>query len=202
MSHAGHGHGAVEVNGHGAVEVENKKIAILISVLALFLAIAETLGKSAQTDALKYNVESSNTWAFFQAKTIRKTTLDTASEQMEIDLALAKDPAVREMLEKRVNAWKSRAGRYESEPETGEGRKELLAKAKLLEEKGERALAKYHSFEYGAAAFQIAIVLASAYIIVGVFYLLWGAGALGLIGAFFLIVGVVAPDAHIFAATH
>ena len=41
-----HGHG-----GHGVVEGDNKKIAILISVLALFLAIAETLGKSAQTDA-------------------------------------------------------------------------------------------------------------------------------------------------------
>ena len=45
-------HGA----GHGLVEGENKKIAILISILALFLAIAETLGKSAQTDGISYNV--------------------------------------------------------------------------------------------------------------------------------------------------
>ena len=121
-----HGH------GHGLVEGDNKKIAILISVLALFLAICETLGKSAQTDALSSNVEASNLWAFYQAKTIRKTTMETAAEQMEVDVKLAKDPTVKDLLEKRVNAWKERAARYESEPEPngkGEGRKELMARA-------------------------------------------------------------------------
>ena len=107
MSHAA-GH------EHGNAEGDNKKVAILISVLAMFLAVSETLGKSAQTDAVKYNVEASNTWAFFQAKTIRKTTLETAAEQMQIDVLLAKDPAVKEILEKRVTDWKARVGHYES----------------------------------------------------------------------------------------
>ena len=101
-----HGHG-----GHGVVEGENKKIAILISVLALFLAIAETLGKSAQTDALSSNVEASNLWAFYQAKTIRKTTMETAAEQMEVDVALAKDPVVKDVLEKRVESLEGRGRR-------------------------------------------------------------------------------------------
>ena len=120
-----HGHG-----GHGIVEGENKKIAILISVLALFLAISETLGKSAQTDAVTSNVEASNLWAFYQAKTIRKTTMETAAEQMEVDVKLAKDAAVKEVLEKRINEWRERAARYESEPKPngkGEGRKELMS---------------------------------------------------------------------------
>jgi hypothetical protein len=191
-------HGA----GHGVVEGENKKIAILISVLALFLAIAETVGKSAQTDALKYNVEASNLWAFFQAKTIRKTTMETAAEQMEIDVQLAKDPAVKEVLEKRVNAWKTRAARYESEPDTQEGRKELTARARALEAKSALALAKYHQFELGSAAFQIAIVLASSYLITGVIYLLWGAGGLGVLGLLFTLMGIVAPNALNFAGGH
>jgi len=190
-------HGA----GHGLVEGENKKIAILISVLALFLAIAETLGKSAQTDALKYNVEASNLWAFFQAKTIRKTTMETAAEQMEVDIQLAKDPTVKELLEKRAGVWKTRAARYESEPETQEGRKELMARAKDLGAKSEYALAKYHNFEFGSAAFQIAIVLASSYLITGVVYLLWGAGGLGAIGILFTLIGAFAPNAlHLFGA--
>lgn len=188
-----HGH------GHGLVEGENKKIAILISVLALFLAIAETIGKSAQTSALKYNVEASNLWAFFQAKTIRKTTLETAAEQMEVDLQLAKDPAVKELLDKRANAWKARAARYESEPDTQEGRKELMARALDSEAKSKHALEQYHHFEVGSAAFQIAIVLASAYLITGVLYLLWGACGLGVIGILFALVGLVAPSAiHLF----
>lgn len=187
-----HGH------GHGIVEGENKKIAILISVLALFLAIAETLGKSAQTDGISYNVEASNLWAFFQAKTIRKTTMETAAEQMEVDVQLAKDPAVRELLEKRVKEWKDRAARYESEPRPdnkGEGRRELMARALQAEARRDVALARYHSYEFGSAAFQIAIVLASAYLITGVFYLLWGAGALGLIGILFSAAGTFAPNA-------
>jgi hypothetical protein len=188
--------------GHGAVEGENKKVAVLISALALLLAIAEMLGKSAQTDALKYNVEASNTWAFFQAKTVRKTTMETAAEQMDIDVQLAKDSGVKQILEQRVNAWKARAARYESEPATGEGRKELMVKARALEEKTDRALAQYHNFEYGSAAFQIAIVLASSFIITGVLQLLWGAIGLGVIGIFFSLIGFFAPYALHFVDLH
>jgi predicted NodU family carbamoyl transferase len=190
-----HGH------GHGLVEGDNKKIAILISVLALFLAVCETLGKSAQTDALKYKAEASNLWAFFQAKTIRKTTMETAAEQMEVDVKLAKDPAVKDLLEKRASAWKTRAARYESEPETQEGRKELSARAKALEAKSDLALAKYHNYEFGSAAFQIAIVLASSYLITQVVYLLWGAIGVGGVGLLFTALGLFAPNAmHLFGA--
>jgi predicted NodU family carbamoyl transferase len=190
-----HGH------GHGLVEGDNKKIAILISVLALFLAVCETLGKSAQTDALKYKAEASNLWAFFQAKTIRKTTMETAAEQMEVDVKLAKDPTVKDLLEKRASAWKTRAARYESEPETQEGRKELAARAKALETRSDLALAKYHSYEFGSAAFQIAIVLASSYLITQVVYLLWGAIGVGGVGLVFTALGLFAPNAmHLFGA--
>src|SRR5215475_13287483 len=198
-----HGHG--EHGGHGVVEGENKKIAILISVLALFLAISETLGKSSQTDALSYNVEASNLWAFYQAKTIRKTTMETAAEQMEVDVELAKDATVKDLLAKRAKEWRDRAARYESEPKPdnkGEGRKELMARALEAEAKRRHALAKYHSFEYGSAAFQIAIVLASAYLITGVVYLLWGAAGLGGIGLVFGLVGMAAPNALGFLGGH
>jgi predicted NodU family carbamoyl transferase len=190
-----HGH------GHGLVEGDNKKIAILISVLALFLAVCETLGKSAQTDALKYKAEASNLWAFFQAKTIRKTTMETAAEQMEVDVKLSKDPTVKYLLEKRASAWKTRAARYESEPETQEGRKELSARAKALEAKSDLALAKYHNYEFGSAAFQIAIVLASSFLITQVVYLLWGAIGVGGVGLVFTALGLFAPNAmHLFGA--
>ena len=56
----------------------NKQIALLIAVIALFLALSETFGKSAQTSAISENVEASNLWAFFQAKTIRKTAVLTS----------------------------------------------------------------------------------------------------------------------------
>jgi hypothetical protein len=196
-----HGH----EHGHGIVEGENKRIAILISVLALFLAIAELLERNAQTDALSFNVEASNLWAFYQAKTIRKTTMETAAEQMEVDVELARDAAVKDLLAKRAKEWRVKAARYESEPKPdnkGEGRKELMARALEAEAKRRHAMAKYHSFEFGSAAFQIAIVLASSYLITGVMYLLWGAAGLGVTGLVFGLVGIAAPNALAFLGGH
>ncbi|MBN9012603.1 MAG: DUF4337 family protein, partial [Rhizobiales bacterium] len=51
----------------------NKKIALLIAVIALCLALSETLGKGAQTESISENVAAANLWAFFQAKSIRLT---------------------------------------------------------------------------------------------------------------------------------
>jgi hypothetical protein len=193
---SGHGHGA----GHGGEN--NKSIAIVISVLALFLAIAETMAKGAQTSSISQNVEASNLWSFYQAKTIRQTTLKTAAEQMEIDVALAKDPAVKTRLEKRVADWKADVERYQSEPKLGphgenegEGRKELAERAKEAGKKRDFALAQYHQFEISSAAFQIAIVLASAYLITSAIYLLWATGLVGAIGVFFGLIGLFAPNA-------
>ena len=71
----------------------NKKIALLISVIALFLAFSETLGKSAQTGAITDNVASNDLWAFFQAKTIRMTVLRTAAENLQIAADSTAEPA-------------------------------------------------------------------------------------------------------------
>src|SRR6185503_12652609 len=119
----------------------NKKIALLIAVLALVLAFSETLGKSAQTAALNLNTEASNLWAFFQAKTIRLTTMRAAAEMFEIQAPGQPIPQVREAMEKKAADWKKTAARYDSEPETQEGRKELAARAKAAEQKRDRSLA-------------------------------------------------------------
>ena len=94
----------------------NKKIALLISVLALFLAFAETLGKSAQTEGLRANIEAANFWAFYQAKHMRETTLRTAAEAMELDLADTSDPDVKSAKQKRIAGWQKTADRYQSIP--------------------------------------------------------------------------------------
>ncbi len=83
---------------------ENKKIALLIAVIALFLALSETLGKGAQTESISKNVEASNLWAFFQAKTVRGTVVRTAQETMEIELQAITDPKQREAMQKRIDA--------------------------------------------------------------------------------------------------
>ena len=187
------------MSGHGHVDPSNKTIALLISVLALVLAFSETLGKGAQTAALSYNIEASNLWTFFQAKTIRSTLLRTAGEALEVELARVSRPEKAEVMQKRIADWKTTVARYDSEPETQEGRKELAARAKTAEGRRDRSLAAYHNYELASAAVQIAIVLASAEIITGVVLLTWIAGGLGLAGVAFCSLGFFAPTAvHLF----
>ena len=184
---------------HGHIDPSNKKVAMLISVLALVLAISETLGKSAQTAGISLNIEASNLWFFFQAKTIRGTVLKTATEEYEAQLPGVTDKKVSEALEKQIAVWKKNVARYESEPDTGEGRKELAARAKVAEIKRDTSLAAYHNFEIASAAVQIAIVLASATVITGAMWLTWIACGLGLTGLIFCAIGVLWPTAvHLF----
>ena len=178
---------------------ENKGIALLIAVLALFLAFASAGGKGAQTEAISENVESANLWAFFQAKAIRATTLQTAAEMLETDIVADINPATKSAKEQKIKAWKQTVARYESEPETHEGRKELAERAKEAEEHRNTSMAKYHNYEIAAAALEIGIVLASATIITGIAALAWIAGGLGIIGLGFIGIAMFAPHAvHLF----
>src|SRR2546423_11789941 len=181
------------MSGHGHVDHGgNKGVALLISVLALVLAFTQTLGEGAQTAGLAYNIEAANLWAFFQAKTIRQTTLRTAAEQTE---TLNASEAAR----KQVETWRKTAQRYQNEPETNEGRDQLAARAKEAEKKRDTSMAAYHHYELASAAVQIAIVLASASIITAMSALVWLAAGLGVIGIVFCGIGFFAPNAvHLF----
>ena len=182
---AGHGH--IE---HGA----SKRTAMLIAVLALCLAVVETGAKSAQTDAITRNVEASNLWAFFQARTIRQTTVRTAAEQAELTRAMLTDPAARASNEAQQKVWRETAARWEDDPKGGEGRKQLSDKAKAAESTRAHSLAKYHLYEYSAAAFQVAIVVVSAAIVTGVPVLTLGGIAVAVVGAVLGAMGLVAPE--------
>jgi hypothetical protein len=186
MEHAEH----VEHAGHSS-----RKIALLIAVLALFLAFSETLGKSAQTEALSANVEASDLWAFFQAKTIRQTVVKTAAETRALELASVTDTAAKAAMQKQIDGWTKTAERFDSDPESKEGRKELSARAQETEIKRDTSLARYHNYEFASAAYQIGIVLASASVITGMMLLAYGAAGLGVIGLVFTALGLLAPHA-------
>jgi hypothetical protein len=183
----------IEHEGHGSSA--NKKIALLIAVLALFLAFSETLGKSSQTNAISKNVEAANLWAFFQAKSIRRTIVQTASDEMKIYGGLITDSALKSASAKQLEDWQKTAARYRSEPETGEGTEQLAERAKHAGEERDHALAKYHNFELASAAFQVAIVLASATIITGMMVLAGLSVVLGIGGLILMAIGIFAPHA-------
>ena len=173
----------------------NKQIALLIAVLALGLAFSETFGKSAQTESISLNIKSSDTWNFFQAKTIRQTSLRTAAEAMALQVPTAPSDEARAAMVKQIETWRATVARYESDPKEKDGRKELRAQAEDYEHKRDTQLARYHHYEVASAAYQIGIVLASAGVITGMMILPVLGVVLGLLGVVFTGIGLFAPHA-------
>jgi|SRR5215813_1531763 len=172
----------------------NKKIALLIAVMALFLALSEMFGKSANTEAIVHNIHSNDMWNFFQAKTIRRTIVQAAADEMKIEVQGARDTAVKAAMTKQIDDWQKTAARYRSEPETQEGSEELMKRAQTAEHERDLALARYHNYEIASAAFQIGIVLCSAAVITGIVILAWLAGGVAVLGIAFIAIGLWAPN--------
>jgi hypothetical protein len=175
------------------VSREDRKIALVIAILALFLSFSETLGKGAQTEAVNANVKSADTWAFYQAKDTRRVVISAMADQTALLAADLTDPAAKAAFDQKIDTWRKTAARYESDPTTGEGRKELAERAKEQENERDLLLAKYHHYEIASAAFQIGIVLCSAAVITGMIALAWFAGLLGVAGLGVLSLGLFAP---------
>jgi len=162
----------------------NKWIGVWIGILAALLAICVMGGDNATKDANRANIDASNTWAFFQAKNVRRTDFRLAADQLESLLLTQPDlkPEARTAIEAKIKTFRDTADRYTTEPSTGEGLDELFAKAKSLEADRDRALRKDPYFDLAQAMLQIAIVLASVAIIAGtdfLFFLSLGVGAVG-----------------------
>ena len=146
------------------------------------------------------NIKSADTWAFYQAKDIRRTTVTAAADQTALLAAGIADPSVKTAIDKQIETWRKTAERYESDPKTGTGRKELEEKAREQEAERDLAMARYHHYELASAAFQIGIVLASATVITGMVALVWFGGALGAVGLALTLLGLYAPHALPFIA--
>ena len=168
-----------------------QRAAVTIAILAMLLAITGLGGANASKEAIINGVLASNSFNFFQAKNVRQTSFALAADQLE--LAWANDPALpaeaKAALKAKAEAYRKTVARYESEPETNEGKKELLARAKEHEAKRDHALRQDPYFDYSEAMLQIAIVLISVAIVADVVWLAFVGGALGLLGTFLMLDG-------------
>lgn len=154
------------------------KAGLVIVVMALFLAantyLANNFSGQAQTNLLK----ATDTYGFYQAKSIKQSI---AEGQLE-DAKAKGDKARMEKLQAKID-------RYESEPATGEGKKELLAKAKKLDADREAARAHGPWLTFSGMLFQLAIVLLSASILAVNMRMYWGSLGVGALGMLLMAQG-------------
>jgi uncharacterized membrane protein YphA (DoxX/SURF4 family) len=177
-----------------AVESKDKKVALLIAILALFLALAEAGAKKAEHRSTEQNIESSDLFNFYQAKKVRSTIAETAAQAFEVERIAATDPKAQEAFEKQIGDWKAVVAKFEKDPKKPEDSLEAIQERAVAAAEGrELSNRKLEHFEYASGALQIAIVLASAAIITGMTVLAWIAGGLGVIGAVLMAFGYFAP---------
>lgn len=150
----------------------------VITVLAALLAINTYVANGFSSSILTNTIKANDTWNFYQAKSIKQSIAEGQQE----DAKVRGD-------KKRVEELQAKIDRYESDPKSNEGKKELMAKAKKLE--SDRDEAKKHTpwLTFAGTAFQLAIVLLSASILAVSMPMFWGSIVVGGIGALLLSQG-------------
>ena len=168
-----------------------QRAAVSIAILAMFLAITGLGGANAGKEATNNNIYAANQYAFYQAKNIRQTDYNLAADAIE--LAFLQDGSLnaeaRATLKAKAEAYRKTAARYESEPETQEGKKELMVRAKEYESKRDYALKQDPYFDYAEALLQIAIVLISVSIVATLPWLAIFGGIIGAVGGLLMVNG-------------
>jgi len=177
-----------------AVEAKDKRTALIIAILALFLALAESGGKNAQHLSTEKNIEASDLFNFYQAKKIRQSIIQGNLETLRVERAGASDPKVQEAMDKQGETWKASVENFDHDAKSPQDSLEKIQeRAKQAQEERELSNHRLEHYELASSFIQIAIVLASAAIITGIALLSGISLVLGVIGAALMAFGFFAP---------
>ena len=184
-------HGGHEAHSAEGDATFRKYAAIYLGIVAMLLAITSLGGSNATKVMLSANIQASDIYGYYQSKYIRQTVYQTTAEELEAQLLAQPDmpEAVKARFEEVIKRHRSRAERYESDPSTGEGKKELLAKAKEWEAKRDHAAERDPNFDFAEALFQIAIVIGSVSIVAASRSLIRLSGGLAVVASLLMING-------------
>ena len=151
----------------------------VITVLAALLAINTYVAGGNSSKVLNNTIKANDTWAFYQAKSIKQNITE-----------LMQDIAFQKGDKKRVEDLQKKIDRYESDPTTGEGKKELMAKAKALEAERDQIRKSGPWLTFAGSAFQIAIVLLTASILAVNMTLFWASLGVGTLAGLLMSQGL------------
>ncbi|HXJ02750.1 MAG TPA: DUF4337 domain-containing protein [Micropepsaceae bacterium] len=171
----------------------NRRIGIVIAIMATVLAFTEMAARNADTDIVRESVEAADTWAFFQAKSIRAAMYRADARGLQVQAA-GRPEADAAQVQKTIADWEAAAAHEDSAPADGDGRKELAIKAQAIEKhRDERAAAK-ETYEFASGALELGILLASSAIVTGLTPLAFIGAAFGVVGSVLGVLGHFAPN--------
>lgn len=151
----------------------------VITVIAALLAVNTYVASGNSSKVLNNTIKANDTWAFYQAKSIKQTLAE-----------MARDDAIERKQFEKADKLKAKIERYETDPATGEGKKELMAKARALEAERDTIRKSGPWLTFSGMAFQLGIVLLSAAILAVSMNLFWGSIAVSAVGALLMSQGI------------
>jgi hypothetical protein len=182
LEHAAHEHAE---HGHGGTS--HSRAAVVIAILAAALALTEFAAKDAQTGYLTNHIAASDTWAQYQAKSVRRTIL-TSEAELLASLPASNDPAVQKRIADAQANAQANADRMRSEPGS-DGMEQLAEKAHEQEHLRDHEMHRTHTLEIASGGLQIAIVLASVSVVIDLPLFLIASIVLGLASAIYGLAG-------------
>ncbi len=138
-----------------------RRVALTTAIYAVFLAITALGGNNAMKEMLLAQQQSSDQWAFYQAKVIREHFYRGQKMRLELDL-LEKEslkPGVKKRYEELLRQMAEKENRYRGE------KKEIEKEAKKLEHERDVNRTKDPYFDFAEVLLQIAIVMSSVAIL-------------------------------------
>jgi hypothetical protein len=156
-----------------------KRIALTTAIFAVLLAISSLGGNHATKEMMLSQQQSSDQWAFYQAKAMRENLYKINGLRMEADLldrGPSMKPNIRKLYASMLKDSKAEETRYRDE------KKKIEEEARHLETERDKYRAKDPYFDYAEVLLQIAIVMASISILAvsrQIFYFAIGSASLG-----------------------
>ena len=140
----------------------SRRVALVTAVYAVVLAIAALGGNHAMKEMLLSQQQSSDQWAFYQAKVIREHLYRGQKLRLEADLA-ERDATIRPEARKKLDALLAKL--EEEEKRYNVEKKDIEKDAKKLETQRDSFQARDPYFLIAEALLQIAIVMSSVSIL-------------------------------------
>jgi len=168
----------------------SRRVALTTAVYAVMLAIASLGAGNAMKHMLLAQQQSSDQWAFYQAKVIREHLY--RAQALVMDAELADVAAARGPRQEKQRALAAKFS--EEEQRYNAEKKDIEKEAKKLEAERDHFRARDHYFEFAEVFLQIAIVCASVAILAesramyGFSLVVAVLGVLSTLNGFFLVV--------------
>jgi hypothetical protein len=158
------------------------RVAIYIGLVGLILAVVHMAGAAASKHAMLSGLETSDTYAYYQAKVLRQVVLDSSTVELNNFAASTGDNGVKQRVSEQIAAWAKDIDKIKDDPKGGHGQKQLLDAAQKSHERQVTAMASDENYDLAEALLQVAIVFASIAMVANVRMLVLGSVVMSALG--------------------